>query len=204
MCVLLCGAVATAVWKTLFPHCFWFVILWAGFVTGGAIGMLPGVAWQFQDPARIRRTSGRLVIAIFIGWSAFGVFAIAWLGPDFKSQESQRSRLRSLATDEVEAIAVGSSEQTLRRIDDAASVDQFLLLIQKADLYEPSHEGSILHFQLDIHLRNGRILKYAGRVPERHSDDFFLTFRGALAWHEVIVPDGRRWLDSALIPVPTK
>ena len=44
------------------------------------------------------------------------------------------------------------------------------------------------------------MLEYNGGIPERHQNDISLSFRGYFTWSDIIIPDGRQWLDAVVRP----
>ena len=82
--------------------------------------------------------------------------------------------------------------------NDVEVVEGFCQLVRKAELFYPSHEGSTKEIELSLILSNGEKLDFPSRVPERHRNDLSLQYRGPSNWNEIIIPGGRRWIESAL------
>ena len=197
VCQLLASIPAVGIWNEYSPHTFWFEKLWAGLATGSLVGLIPGGYWQLREPKRRGQTSGRSLVFGFVATAVFAAVAALLMKPDLDAQERQRALIRSLSAADIGELFIQIDGQTRRRVRDAASIDSLAALTQDAELFYPSHEGSKFEFDLEIHCRNGAVLEYRGRVPERHTDDISLDFRGYFGWHAIIIPGGRLWLDEA-------
>jgi len=198
LCVVVGTLASTLIWNVLFPHTEGFAKLWAGFATGASVGMILGTCWQLSDNRRRPITSGRsLVIAIFF-CCLFAGFSILLMAPEMDAQEEELTRIRSLGTGDILAISVRIKGRRSRHIEDPELIESFVAHSNRAGLFFPSHEGSTVEFQITIHRTDGAPLRYDGRVPECHQDDFSLSFRGRFVWSEVVLPGGRQWLDSAV------
>jgi hypothetical protein len=194
LCVLGGAIVATALWQALFPHTMWFKKLWAGSVTGGVVGMLPGMGWQWRNKDRRAATSWWILVIAFLCWGAFAVISVIDLAPQMKAEEAQRTRIRSLLTQDIVAIEISSAGQK-RRLDDDAAIRSFVRLARNANLFYPSHEGSVQEYELQLVFHDGKTVAYRARVPQRHRDGPSLGFRGPSHWAEVIVPNGGHWAE---------
>ncbi len=168
---------------------FWFLKFWAGGVTGAFVGMLPATVREFRSGKRLL-TLNRGVLAFFVAVTVF------LLVPDFQSQELERSKVRGLAAEDIAAISIQLGRSPPRKIEASELIASFAGYAKDAELFYPSHEVSVTELQLGIHLKNGALLEYAGRVPERHLHDFSLRFRGFFGWHEIIIPRGKQWLEK--------
>ena len=196
VCVGLGAVLATSLWNLFFPHTFWFFKLWTGFATGGVVAMIPGTFWQLRDENRSGTTSGRLIVLASSVWGTFAVLSLFFWGPQLYGEEQERSLLRTLAENDLAAISVRFPDGRFQRVKDAPSISSFVALSKRAELFYPSQEASAFEFQMTIDRTDGTSLTYSGRVPERHSEDISLSFRAHVAWTEIIVPGGRRWLDQ--------
>jgi hypothetical protein len=180
----------------VFPHVHWFDKLWTGFATGGMVGLLVGYTWQLWDNDRRVLSSGRLLLTFALGWGAFSGISLLMFAPDMRSQEFERAKIRSLSTDVIDAICVNLPKQPAKTIQAEQDITSFANLIKRAELFYPSHEASVLEFNLTILLQDGTQLDYPARVPERHLSDISIEFRGPSHIYEIIIPNGRRWLDK--------
>ena len=191
-CVLTGFIIATLIWHTLFPHTLGFNKIWGGFATGATAGMLPGTKWQLYSDTRRAETSGWFVVVGVCFWGLLACISLFQLAPQLYAQEQELAMIRSLAAADISGISVKLSDQRLQRIEDAETISQLVRCTKRARLFYPSHESSTRRFEITIVCVNGKRLRYKGRVPERHMDDFSLRFRGC----GIIIPGGRRWLDA--------
>ncbi len=187
--VAACVVVATAFWHWLYPHTFWFLKFWTGMATGAPVGVLWYGSRYFRQ-LRLRRSDAVLYV---LGGAALFFVAVVWVAPDLQSQEAERTKLRSLRSDDISIISIRSGER-VSRCEDADAIGSFVERLHRSTLFYPSHEGSRSEFQLSIHLKDGTRLEYNGRVPERHQSDVSLGFRGHSSWSEILVPDCSDWL----------
>ena len=202
-CALLFIIFAIFVWNWLYPNTFWFMKLWAGLATGTFAGIIFGGIWQLCDHRRWPHTSGWFLLAGTMGMGIFASIAIVMFVPEFRDQELERSKIRSLKTTDIAMISVRVPGRGSRVIKDFDSIAMLISDAQHAELFFPSHERSVLDFQLTINLVNGVSLAYEARIPERHKDDMSLRFHAYFAMNELIVPGGRRWLDRVISEIPT-
>jgi hypothetical protein len=189
--------IAIAVWHALFPHCFWFIKLWAGVVTGSFVGTVAGTIWQLWNPERRLKTSGRFLVASVVSGAVFATVSICMLLPDFQAQESERAKIRSLVANDITSISVSVLRDSSYVVENGNAIASFVNLARDAELFFPSHESSKTELQLVIHFKNGAAIGYKGRIPERHPSDLALEFRGYFALDEIIVPGGAGWLGDS-------
>jgi hypothetical protein len=195
--ILVFSVVSTAVWQALFPNTLWFLKLWTGFATGSVLGTFAGVCWQFRDRTRRALTSGKFLLMAFPCWGFFAVISLVMLAPQMLAEEAFRGDMRSLTTQNVISIKV-TNETSRIVITDDKIIEQFCNAASKAELFYPSHEGSIEEYEISLSLRDNQIRKFRARVPERHHNDLSLDFRGPSHWTEILLPGGRTWLESAI------
>lgn len=196
VCQTLVSIAAAAIWNAHSPHTFPFLKLWMGFATSSLGAMIPGVYWQLRDPKRRSQTSGRFLALSFVISAVCLAVAFFLIAPDLDAQERERALVRSLTASDISELSIRIEDEPGRRIRNAASISSLTALTRSAELFYPSHEGSKFEFQIEIHCRNGAVLEYRGRVPERHTNDISLDFHGYFGWHEIIIPGGRGWLDE--------
>jgi hypothetical protein len=196
VCPLLLSIPATAIWHAYSAHTFPFLKLWLGLVTGALLGLIPGVYWQLKEPKRRGRTSGRFLAFGFAVNAICAGVAFFLMAPDLDSQERERALIRSLSAADISELFIQIDDAPGRFVQDAACITSLTALTRRAELFYPSHEGSKFEFQIEFHCRNGAVLEYRGRVPERHTNDISLDFHGYFGWHEIIIPGGRLWLDE--------
>ncbi|MEO7326726.1 MAG: hypothetical protein ABIW82_18040 [Dokdonella sp.] len=188
--------IATAIWRVLFPHGFWFVELWVGAATGGLAGLLAGSVWQLSNSKRRPDTSGRFILTAFLALGSFSAVSVFLLGPDIRAQESERSKIRSLVASEIVSISVHVHGKSQYDVDGKQSISSFVGLAREAELFFPSHEGSSIQLTLTVHLKDGSAFGYKCRVPERHQNDLALGFVGYFAQDEILIPGGASWLSE--------
>ena len=198
--VLIFASLSTATWHALYPNTLWFDKLWAGLTTGSALGAFAGGCWQVRDKARRGLTSGKFLLVAVFGWGAFGVVSVGCLAPQMRAEETARSEIRSQTPQNVVSIQVecGASRVILA---DKADVEQFCEAASHAELFYPSHEGSIRECELTVFLREGQTQSFRARVPERHRDDLSLVVKGPSNVFEIRVPGGGKWIRSAMARV---
>jgi len=96
----------------------------------------------------------------------------------------------------IDSICINLPKQPAKTIQAKQDITSFANLIKQAELFYPSHEASVLEFNLTIYLQGGDRLDYPARVPERHLSDISIEFKGPYHIYEIIIPNGRRWLDK--------
>lgn len=197
VCQLLVSIAAAAIWNAYSPHTFWPFKLWMGFASGSLVAMLPGSYWQLREPKRRSQTSVRFLAFNFAMSAVLLAVAALLMAPDLDAQERQRALIRSLSAADISELFIQIEGKPRRHVRDAASIAALAALTHDAELFYPNHERSKFEFRLEIHCRNGVVLEYRGRVPERHTDDISLAFHGYFGWHEIIIPGERLWLDEA-------
>jgi hypothetical protein len=195
LCILVFSVLSTAIWHTMFPHTMGFMKLWTGFATGSVLGTFVGVYWQFRDNMRRGQTSGKFLLMAFLGWGAFAVISFFSFAPQMHAEETVRSETRSLTTRAV--VSIELNNPTLRTVvTDRKSIEQFCKAASHAELFYPSHEGSVQEYDIIISLDDGEIRRFRARIPERHQNDLSLDFRGPSHWTEILLPDCRKWIES--------
>ena len=194
LCISVAVAFAIFAWHVCFPNTFWFVKLWAGFATGGLIGVGLGTRWQLQDSERHPKTSGRFLAFATFAWGVFSLISLGLFAPDLYAQERERTTIRSLKIEDISAVTVSLDGQDIQRFEGFDELDLFVGYAADAELFYPSHEGSTRDFEIEIYLTNGNSLQYHGRIPEHHQNDFTIDFRGFFTRTEIIFPNGRKWL----------
>ncbi len=195
-CIAIGVIAATLTWHAAFPHIFWFFKLWCGGATGALIGMIPGVWWQIADPERRPNTSGHFIFVCFFGGGIFAGISIFQLMPQFQSEETMRTRIRSLSAQDIVAIRIRIDDQPPESVQDTQDIASFVRHARNAELFYPSHEGATLDFQLNIELETGLVWKYNGAIRERHRNDLVLDFQAHIVQSHILIPNGRTWLDS--------
>ncbi len=63
-----------------------------------------------------------------------------------------------------------------RPIKSGLDLSEFMALARNARLFYPSHEGSILDFQITLRFQDGTYRMFEARVPERHVTDLAVRF----------------------------
>jgi len=180
----------------LAPHSFWFMILWAGGTTGSVLGLLLGLPWQLQKQSRWATTSGRFILVGLLGWGAMALLAAFLLWPALQDEEALRQTFRSLSSQHVAAIDLDTAGRHVHYDSGTDAISDFITTARASELFYSSHEISIVEFVITLHFGNGAAMACQGRVPERHTADLALKCPGSLAG-EVLIPDGRRWLDGS-------
>ncbi len=193
--ILAFASLSTVIWHFLYPNTLWFLKLWTGFATGSVMGALAGVCWQFRDPNRQEKTSGWFLLTAFSVWGAFAVISIVILAPQMRTEESIRSEIRFMTSPDILSIVVNYS--TPREVTaDKRHIEQLCMTANNAELFYPSHEGSLQEYGLTFFLRDGQVKHFQARIPERHPNDLSLGFSGPSHWAEIILPGGRKWIES--------
>ncbi|OIO67500.1 MAG: hypothetical protein CO186_12620 [Zetaproteobacteria bacterium CG_4_9_14_3_um_filter_49_83] len=169
VCTALFSLLTIAVWHFFFPHTFMFMKLWASGVTGGAIGILVGLFWQLKDKDRRGRTSG-LFIFVFLGWSLFSLRAFFDLVPQMQVEELMRSEVRELSVKAIVGIQIQHHSSTVM-LSDQESINRLYQLASQAELFYPSHEGSLEEFDIQFSTMTGPWQRFSATVPERHPND---------------------------------
>lgn len=116
------------------------------------------------------------------------------LVPEFTSQEHERDEIRALSADRIRSVSVAFPDGRLHDVSDLESITRFAALLQRAELFFPSHEGSAEEFEILIVRDDTSVLQYQARVPERHLQDISLQFRSGVVESEILVPAARAWL----------
>jgi hypothetical protein len=192
------GAILSAiVWHLAFPFGYWFIKLWAGLTTGATFGMMVGTIWQLRDPGRRSVTSGWFVLTGIGGWGLFACVSLILLAPMLRAQEVQRSLMRSLDPAGISEILVSAEGRGERRIQDRERIGAFIALARHAESFHPDHEGTVSRFRVTIIRRGDAPLDYQGRVPTRHLNDLALQYRAGFSLSEILIRDGRKWVEEA-------
>jgi hypothetical protein len=190
------AAAAIAVCNTTFPDTLWFEKFWLGAVIGLSVGAILGLIWQTRDAVRRQKTSAWFLISCVFGWGAFALVAIFDMVPDMKSQELERDKVRNLDSVNISRISITRDNKKLPGIESGEALSAFATLTKQAKLYYPSHESCSEDFEITIYLKTGSSLNYRGCVPAKHTDDFTITFQAYSSIREIIVPNGRRWIND--------
>lgn len=196
LCAALGAALVTPAWYTVYPNVVGFEKLWVGMASGMAIGSYFGSIWQLGTKERRSATSGWLVLMTTVGWGLIAALALVFFKPQFEAEEKELAAIRSLAAGDISSISIHLRGQPARVIKDAELVASFVAHVRQARLFTRSHEVSALEFKIAIYLKNGRQLEYDGDIPEFHLRDLALGFWGPAGLAEIIIPNGRQWLDS--------
>ena len=170
VCIVVFTVPAVAVWHLLYPNTFWFDKFWAG-VVGSFLGALIGSCWQLWDKNRRRETSGKLVGLLLITWGWFSMIAITVNGPQMKAEEAVLARLRAIKAGDIEAIEIQFANRPAVRVEDETETARFAELLPKAELFYPSHEGTIEEYRIALVMTDDERLEYIGDVRERHTGD---------------------------------
>ena len=192
VCILVSVIATTSFWCFLFPNVRFFDALWGGGSIGAWVGLLCGTHWQLKSPHRRSTTSARFMINAAIVWGLCSCMAIFELIPACYVKEQELSRLRSLKTTNVSAIAVSFEGQPIIRIDEPNDIANFVELAKNADLFYPSHEGPTRHFTITIRDSNSRATLYRVTVPDRHTADIAVRRNNT----SLLIPQGCGWLDA--------
>jgi hypothetical protein len=179
-----------------FPETFWFEKFWMGAGIGLGVGAIFGSIWQTRDAVRRQKTSGWFLVSCIFGWGAFASIAVFDMVPDMKSQEIERDKIRSLESGNISRISFARDNKKLPSIESSEALNAFASLTKRAQLYYPSHESCSEDFDITIYMKTGSSLNYRGCVPERHTDDFTITFQAYSSIREIIVPNGRKWIND--------
>jgi hypothetical protein len=190
------AAVSVALWSVLFPDTFWFLRLWVGFATGAFVGLAFGSFWQLHLPARRMQTSADLLRTAFPAFGLFSLVAIFLFVPDLRAQEKELALFHSLSTQPIVSVTVAVPGRGERPIKSGLDLSEFMALTRNAQLFYPSHEGSILDFQLTLRFQDGTYRVFEARVPERHVADVAVRFHGYMAYNEILLPDARAWINK--------
>ncbi|WFB37492.1 hypothetical protein P3T73_06935 [Kiritimatiellota bacterium B12222] len=193
--ILIFVSLSTAVWHSLYPNTMWFLKLWTGFATGSVLGTFAGVYWQVRVSTRRCQTSGKFLLIAFLGWGAFAVISLVIFAPQMRAEETIRSEMRSLTPQTVLSIEVSDSASR-NLVSDRKHIEQFCRVASQAELFYPSHEGSVLEYEITIFLRGGQVRPFRARVPERHQRDLSLGFSGPSHRTEILLPGGGKWIES--------
>ena len=157
--------------------------------------MLAGGCWQLCDRSRRAGTSGIFITICFIAWGVFAVISLVVIVPQMRTEESLRSRIRSLSIEEIAAIEIEGKGSRLVVVDEE-SIGEFCETARDAELFYSSHEGSIKEYAVSIKARNLVTERFEARIPERHVRDLALRLRGTGI--EIILPGGGWWIESVL------
>lgn len=207
VCIILFFFISFGVWHVIYPHTFPFLKLWAGFATGSVVGTLVGAYWQLQDCRRRAQTSGKFLSIALLAWGFFAIISLFSLAPQMHDEETMRAKMRSLSSQNLKSITIDLVTGQLAEIDDGKrfakvedleEIDEFCRLASSAELFYPSHEGSLREYSISLLFDDQTIEKFDARVPERHPNDLSLKFRGTSHWAEIIIPNARKWIDDAL------
>jgi len=196
LCTLGGAALAIFTWSSLYPHALGFELLWAGFATGSAMGMILGSVWQLWSLSRRQKTSGRLLAAGILGWGAFAVIALFILLPVLSEQEHERSIIRALDVRDISSVSVHVNGRKIRRIEDQKVLALLVGDTKHAELFYPSHEACLTEFTIGIVHKNGDEMDFKGCILERHPNDVSLTFQTDFSIGEILIPNGRSWLEK--------
>lgn len=196
--IIVGAGVSFLIWHLCFPHVFPFMKFWAGFATGATVGLLVGAKWQLKDESRRAHTSGRFLAIASLAWGFFAIITFLWLMPSFISQERERAKVRHLEANDISSIEIQFEGKPPRVVASPKSIREFVERSHDAELFYPSHEGSIREFKMTIVHVNGESQIYEGRIPKRHQRDISLRFWANAELQELIVPEGRHWLETAL------
>lgn len=199
LAIVVFSACSTRVWHTIFPHTDGFLKLWSGLATGSLMGTLAGMFWQFRDRSRRSLTSGKFLLTTFLAWGTFAAVSLVMLAPQMHAEEMVRREMRSLTAQTVLSIEV-KTQASRKVLNDRKTIDQFCKAASHAELFYPSHEGSVREYEISISLHDEQVRSFTARVPERHQNDLSLEFTGPSHCAELILPDGRKWMDSAMGP----
>jgi hypothetical protein len=192
-CVVIGMIVATLVLWRVFPYTHGFMKLWMGVTIGTFAGGLFGAFWQLRDPARIPRTSGRLLASSIVGAGMFAAVAVFFLAPLMRVQERELATVHALRADDIAVLRIEPVAGTAPRVVGAEGIAAFARLAAAGELYYPSHEICDTRFILHFVFKSGEESSRSACVPERHPRDLVLG-RGQA---EVLLPHAAAWAETA-------
>jgi hypothetical protein len=177
---------------------------WASLVTASFLFVWIGYFKEYKDKDYVlfagKSYSKKQYYKAMFGTLLFALVSLFMIAPDMIFQELKLSHIRNLSLSGINKIIVEYSDgRKLIADKENGNLKDFVEIVKKAKLFYPNHEGSVNSFSLTMVLSNGEIIYYKTRIPEWHTEDISLDFNEYVFRNEIIIPNGRDWIEKLTI-----
>lgn len=162
--------IGVGIFYALYPHGFWFHVIWCGAAVGQAAALVASVPWQLASPDRVATTSGWFIVIGFLMTGTFALMSMFVFQPMLRAQETERAAFHALAARDIVAIAA-RGRCVAGRIERADTLGDVRHRMAAAEPFVFDHETRVAEFKLSLAFADGKTIEYAAAVPQRHPRD---------------------------------